>query len=159
MSKSCPRLLCSKSHIKGAVFRKEIAEMRRRFIRDSSLTNHYHKGHELHGQLPHVTPESRSRMWGTTARANLGPNPFVPLRVLPGEPYCLTAIFVRVYSPASSQLHNGIERILSCDANRCRQKLAALAGAGAHTWARTHARPQVSGAFWRHRAGLPGDAN
>src|SRR5436190_15648250 len=85
MSKSCPRLLCSKSHIKGAVFRNEIAEMRRRLIRDSSLTNHYHKGHELHGQLPHVTPESKPRMWGTTPSCT-----FVPLvvRLLLDSDFC-----------------------------------------------------------------------
>src|SRR6266850_7247736 len=112
MSKSCPRLLCSKSHIKGAVFRNEIAEMRRRLIRDSSLTNHYHKGHELHGQLPHVSAGKQVANVGNTARTNLGPNPFVYLCALGGEGFCLTAIFVRVYSPASSQLHNGIERIL-----------------------------------------------
>src|SRR6266850_8329901 len=156
MSKSCPRLLCSKSHIKGAVFRNEIAEMRRRLIRDSSLTNHYHKGHELHGQLPHVSAGKHVANVGHHCSRQLGTK---SLRVFMVKPYCLTAIFVRVYSPASSQLHNGIERILNCDANRCRQKLAALGGAGAHTWARTHPRPQVSGAFWWHRAGLPGDAN
>jgi hypothetical protein len=32
MSKSAPAVPCSKSHISGTVFKKEIAEMRRRLI-------------------------------------------------------------------------------------------------------------------------------